>query len=72
MMPARICLSADTEQLMHGIQMLPEDAAKLWGLIYGHASSKDKLALMRLLKVQAAMRAELRSFVRCREAAVSI
>ncbi|KAK9822311.1 hypothetical protein WJX74_006163 [Apatococcus lobatus] len=49
-------------------KMPPEDAARLWGLIYSHASSKDKLALMRLLKVQAAMRAELRGFVKCREA----
>ena len=51
--------------------MASEDAAQLWGMVYGHATSKDKVAIMRLLKVQAAMRAELQGFLKCRDSQVS-
>ncbi len=59
------------QQLCDMLQMASKDAAQLWGTVYGHATSKDKVAIMRLLKVQAAMRAELQGFLKCRDSTVS-
>ena len=51
--------------------MAPQDAARLWGTIYAQASSRDRSSLMRLLKAQATFRAELRAFLKIKEAKVS-